>query len=628
MKNNQLLKTNLLICIVLVVGFSMTAFFSYRANYEATMDNIEQIASLTGEGIHHQLSTLLTKPVNVSLTMAHDSLLAEQLTQELQNLDNEEYVNRLKNYLDTYRRKYGYDSVFLVSAATRRYYNFNGVDRVLTEGNPENVWYFDLMKSSRSYSMNVDNDEVDGSDNAITVFVNCKVKDRSGEVLGIVGVGIRINYLKDFLKSYEDKYDMNICLVNEDGVIEVSTTYTGYSKTDWFAVNGQEAIKSQILGWTEDASNLELWIKNADGQGKSFVVSRYIPDLSWHLVIEQNSENTVRMIRDRLLQTICVILVIISLVLVIITTVIRNFNRQITKLVEERENAFKRATEQLYDNINELNITKNCTANALTAQYFASLGAKGLPYDRALRVIADRQIKEECREDYIATFEPGNVLEQYENGINHLKYDFMITQDGSDYFWMRIDAYIFFSQEDNCVHMFTYRKNIDEEKRREMMAFTDEMTKFLTKSATKRKITAQLGENPEQLRAFFIFDIDNFKQANDRFGHAFGDQCIRTFTGIIREHFDGDGVLGRIGGDEFVAFVPFSDVGEAEEKAGEISRALNVQCTRGEKVWNMSASIGVSMAPKDGVDFDILYEKADAALYRAKNRGKNGFCIY
>ncbi len=628
MKNNQLLKTNLLICIVLVVGFSMTAFFSYRANYEATMDNIEQIASLTGEGIHHQLSTLLTKPVNVSLTMAHDSLLAEQLTQELQNLDNEEYVDRLKNYLDTYRRKYGYDSVFLVSAATGRYYNFNGVDRVLTEGNPENVWYFDLMKSSRSYSMNVDNDEVDGSDNAITVFVNCKVKGNSGEVLGIVGVGIRINYLKDFLKSYEDKYDMSICLVNEDGVIEVSTTYTGYSKTDWFAVNGQEAIRSQILGWTEDASNLELWIKNANGQGKSFVVSRYIPDLSWHLVIEQNSENTVRMIRDRLLQTICVILVIISLVLVIITTVIRNFNRQITKLVEERENAFKRATEQLYDNINELNITKNCTANALTAQYFASLGAKGLPYDRALRVIADRQIKEEFREDYIATFEPGNVLEQYENGVNHLKYDFMITQDGSDYFWMRIDAYIFFSQEDNCVHMFTYRKNIDEEKRREMMAFTDEMTKFLTKSATKRKITAQLSEAPEQFRAFFIFDIDNFKQANDRFGHAFGDHCIRTFTGIIREHFDGDGVLGRIGGDEFVAFVPFSDAGEAEEKAGELSRALNVQCARGEKVWNMSASIGVSMAPKDGVDFDILYEKADAALYRAKNRGKNGFCIY
>ena len=628
MKNNQLLRTNLLICIVLVVGFSMTAFFSYRANYQATMNNIEQVASLTGEGINYQLSTLLTKPVNVSLTMAHDSLLVEQLNQELQNLENGEYVDRLKNYLDTYRRKYGYDSVFLVSAATGRYYNFNGVDRVLAEGNPENDWYFDLMKSSRSYSMNVDNDEVDGSDNAITVFVNCKVKDGSGQVLGIVGVGIRISYLKDFLRSYEDKYDMNICLINEEGVIEVSTTYTGYSKTDWFDVNGQEDIRDHILGWNEGASSLELWTGNAGGQGKSFVVSRYIPDLAWHLVIEQDSEDTVRMIRDRLYQTIFVIAVIISIVLLIITTVIRNFNRQITKLVEERENAFKRATEQLYDNINELNITKNCTANALTAQYFASLGAGGIPYDRALRVIADRQIKEEFREGYIATFEPGNVLEQYENGVHHLKYDFMVTEDGSSYFWMRIDAYIFFSQEDNCVHMFTYRKNIDEEKRREVMAFTDEMTKFLTKAATRRRITAQLSEDPERLRAFFIFDIDNFKQANDRFGHAFGDHCIRTFTGIIRGHFGESGLLGRIGGDEFVAFVPLSDVGEVGEKARELSRALDVKCVRGEKVWSMSASIGVSVAPRDGVDFDILYEKADAALYRAKNRGKNGFCIY
>ena len=59
-KNNQLIKTDLLISIVLIVGFSMTAFFSYRANYQATLNNIEQVASLTGEGIHYQLTTLLT----------------------------------------------------------------------------------------------------------------------------------------------------------------------------------------------------------------------------------------------------------------------------------------------------------------------------------------------------------------------------------------------------------------------------------------------------------------------------------------------------------------------------------------------------------------------------------------
>lgn len=126
---------------------------------------------------------------------------------------------------------------------------------MLAEDDPENGWYFDLMDSGLGYSMNVDNDEVDGSDDAITVFVNCKVADSSG-IYGIVGVGIRISYLKEFLEGYEDKYNMNICLVNEDGIIEVSTTYTGYSKTDWFEVHGQEGIRDEIMGFKEDTENL------------------------------------------------------------------------------------------------------------------------------------------------------------------------------------------------------------------------------------------------------------------------------------------------------------------------------------------------------------------------------------
>lgn len=626
-KNNQLIKTNLLISIVLIVGFSMTAFFSYRANYQATLNNIEQVASLTGEGIHYQLTTLLTKPVNISLTMAHDSLLVEQLSCETENLENGKYVQRLQTYLKTYRDKYGFDSVFLVSSATRRYYNFNGIDRVLAEDNPENGWYFDLMDSGLGYSMNVDNDEVDGSDDAITVFVNCKVADSSGKILGIVGVGIRISYLKEFLEGYEDKYNMNICLVNEDGIIEVSTTYTGYSKTDWFEVHGQEGIRDEIMGFKEDTENLGFWTDNSLDQGKSFVVTRYIPDLSWHLVIDQDSEDTVHVIRDRLYQTILGIAVIISIVLFIITTVIRNFNKQITKLMEERENAFQQATEQLYDNIYELNITRNCTGNQRTAQYFESLGAQGLPYDQALRVIAQKQIKKEFRQGYISTFTPENVIREYENGNSHLKYDFMITQDGSGYFWMRIDAYIFFSHEDNCLHMFTYRKNIDEEKKKELLAYIDEMTRFLTKAATKRKVTALLTEEPEKAYAFFIFDIDNFKQANDCFGHAFGDYCIREFTRIIREHFREGDVLGRIGGDEFVAFIPIPGADWVRKKAAELSHALDTECTRDGKTWKMSASIGISVASEEDRDFDTLYEKADQALYRTKQKGKNGYTV-
>lgn len=627
-KNRELLKTNLLVSVILVCGFLVTAFFSYQANYEASLNNIEQVASLTAEGIYYQLTALFTKPVNISLTMAHDSLLAEHLEAEAAHLEDEQYAWTIKNYLETYREKYGFDSVFLVSALTKRYYNFNGIDRILTEGDPENVWYYDMLKDDLEYSMNVDNDEVDGAENAITVFVNCKIYGPGDEFLGVVGVGMRVNYLKEFLKSYEEKYHLNACLIDENGVIEISSEHTGYSRTDWFRTFEQENIRSQVLSWKEDTANLELWSDTTvGGQGKSYVVSRFIPELSWHLVVEQNNSMIVDEIRARLYQTGVIIFAIIITVLVVITTVLRNFNRQITQLIEERQDTFKRATEQLYDNIYELNITKNRYANKLTEQYFDSLGAGSLPYDQGLKVIAEKQIKEEYRDGYVSTFTPENVIRQYEKGNNHLRYDFKITQDGSRYFWMRIDAYIFFSQEDESIHMFTYRKNIDAEKEKEIRASFDEMTGFLTKMETERKITSQLSIPADGVYAFFLFDIDNFKQANDSCGHAFGDYCIKEFTSIIKKHFRANDVLGRVGGDEFAAFIPAPDADWVEDKAKDLSKALRVTCKSGEKIWKMSASIGVSIAPIDGNDFDTLYQKADTALYLTKQRGKNGYTI-
>ena len=233
-KNRELLKTNLLVSVILVCGFLVTAFFSYQANYEASLNNIEQVASLTTEGIYYQLTALFTRPVNISLTMAHDSLLAAHLEGEAAHLEDEQYAWTIKNYLETYREKYDFDSVFLVSALTNRYYNFNGIDRILTEGDPENVWYFDMLNDDLEYSMNVDNDEVNGADNAITVFVNCKIYGPDRDFLGVVGVGMRVSYLKEFLKSYEEKYHLNACLIDENGVIEISSEHTGYSRIDWF----------------------------------------------------------------------------------------------------------------------------------------------------------------------------------------------------------------------------------------------------------------------------------------------------------------------------------------------------------------------------------------------------------
>ena len=599
-KNNRLFKTNAVISLILLIGFALTAALSYHANYRTSLDSMEQISTLTADGICYQLTAMFTKPVNVSLTMSHDSLLREHLSKETEYLEDEKYVDTTRNYLDTYREKYGFDSVFLVSAATSRYYNFNGIDRVLTEDSPENAWYYDLLKSDAEYSMNVDNDEVEGADNVLTVFVNCKVK-----------------------------FNVTAGLLGEDGTIEISTAHNGHVKTDWFELNGRHNIRGQILDWREKNTNLEIWAdKEESGKERSYIVARYIPELNWHLVVEQNTGQLLHGIRIQIILTGILLIIIVVSVLLIITAVIRNFNKQITELMEERQESFVRATEQLYDNIYELNITKNCSVGKRTREYFKSLGANDLPYSEGQRVIADKQIKEEFREGYVSTFDPPNVIREYERGNHHLRYDFQMSEDADKYFWMRIDAYVFYSAEDDSIHMFTYRKNIEEEKKIQIQAVLDEMTRFYSKRETERLIETVLSGTPGGRYAFFIFDIDNFKQANDCYGHRFGDFCIKEFSSIIRKHFREKDILGRIGGDEFAAFIPVPDIGWARKKAGELAEALNTVIENQDRSWQMSVSIGVAVYPEAGTLFEELYGNADKALYETKIRGRNGFTIF
>lgn len=103
MKNNILLKTNLLVSVILLVGFALIATLSYRANYNASLVKIKQVSSLASEGIYYRLSTMLTKPVNISQTMAHDSLLIKLLEEEGSRYQEAGYQETIRKYLDTYK---------------------------------------------------------------------------------------------------------------------------------------------------------------------------------------------------------------------------------------------------------------------------------------------------------------------------------------------------------------------------------------------------------------------------------------------------------------------------------------------------------------------------------------------
>ena len=485
--------------------------------------------------------------------------------------------------------------------------------------------------------MNVDNDQVEGAGNAITIFVNCKVWDSTGDFLGIVGIGVEIDGFQRTLQDYRNQFGINSYLIDDEGIIELSTHYSGYENVNLFETNTLSGTQSRqnILDW-KSSEALRFWDQDSFGQKRNYIVSRYLPEIQWHLVVERDTSTLLTRLNHQFILTACILAVILIIVLLVITRVIRRFNRQIIDLThtmeQERQDIFEKATEDLFENIYEIDITHNLPANPATAAYFESLGAPpNCPIDQAMRIIAEKQIKEEYRQGYIETFSPEHILKAYAEGTEKLFYEFMISKDSEQYYWMRITARIVKLESDDSIHILVYRQNIDSEKRREqemlLLAQTDEMTGLLTKSATRRRINELLNEYPDEHFAYFIFDIDNFKQANDQFGHAFGDTVIRAFTQILLDYFRKDDTLGRIGGDEFVAFVRGVDRAGATERAGQLSRALCRTHTNGGISWKLSASIGVALSPEHGSDAVALFKSADTALYQSKKQGKNGYTV-
>ena len=631
MKKNILLRTNFLVCTVIIIGFIVTSFISYQSNQGIIHKDIENVSRLTSEGIYHQIDSIFTKPINISLTMANDSLLKSFLNGESQHLDDPVFIATMRSYLNTYREKYGYDSVFLASAQTKRYYYFNGLDRILYEGDPENDWYYNFLKDEVDYGIQIDNDQVEGAGNEVTIFINARIEDDTGTTIGIVGVGFRVNSFQSLLKSYENDFSVKACLINEKGNIEISSSRTEYQGTDnLFDSCSFPELKKSILD-SKEVQN--LWYSSQQGNG--YVVSRFIENLQWYLIVENDTTILIRKQMIQMLCEICIVAVTILSVLITITVVIRRYKMRIIELTLEAEkrhqHAFQQSVEQLYENIYEIDITHNQAASEATAHYFESLGAQpDIPFNEALQVIAQKQIKEEFQQGYTHTFEPDNVLQSYANGVENLRYDFMITTDGTNYYWMRIIAHIFYWDEDNSIRMLVYRQNINDEKQHELYMMEqmqrDSLTGLYNKVATREHVNELMEKSGPGVYAFFILDIDYFKEVNDHFGHAIGDEVLIKFARILQKQFGKGDIVGRIGGDEFIAFNLLKDSGIVKEKAESLADTIRQSFRQNSNGPEITASIGVALV-YEKIDFETMYKRADYALYQAKKQGRNRFVI-
>lgn len=226
------------------------------------------------------------------------------------------------------------------------------------------------------------------------------------------------------------------------------------------------------------------------------------------------------------------------------------------------------------------------------------------------------------------------TLHKLQNSSSYAEIDIRIAKADGHYLWCQVRINVQRDQFNIPVKMVGVIINVDAKKRSvqalQNRAERDALTNLLNKDASKDYIESFLASsNNQSCSAMLVIDLDNFKQVNDQYGHMFGDIIIAQAAEEIQKLFRTDDVVGRIGGDEFIVLmknIPSQDL--LHNRLNSLITVFDTTLHNRVPEANLGCSIGVALYPQHGTNHNVLFRRADQALYKAKASGKNTYKIY
>jgi diguanylate cyclase (GGDEF)-like protein len=210
--------------------------------------------------------------------------------------------------------------------------------------------------------------------------------------------------------------------------------------------------------------------------------------------------------------------------------------------------------------------------------------------------------------------------------------DFSLVIDGEERFF-EIDVVPLGDSHDGNTRMLKSIRDVTEERKIQeklrFLATIDSLSGLYNRAEfmnlAKREFDKAKSNNEEL--SLLIMDLDNFKNINDTYGHAAGDEVIREFGRIIKTSFRKTDITGRIGGEEFAVVLKNASLEEAKKVAEKFRKTVaRGKVIYGEQEIRLTVSIGVAAIPDntdDTRDIEDVLKMADDALYKAKAKGRN-----
>ncbi|MDM5460769.1 sensor domain-containing protein [Bacillus cereus] len=299
-----------------------------------------------------------------------------------------------------------------------------------------------------------------------------------------------------------------------------------------------------------------------------------------------------------------------------IICITRDITAQVKKKaeIEEKQMLFKSLLEYNNDSIVSVDSIGRITyANPATYEIF------GYRYEE----LKDQFIFQFINKEYEKTFQIifKNALQGKAKQIVAKKY---VHKEGYElYISVRTIPIIVNSE---IVGVYIVTRQVLNEMKTEYLAYFDQLTGLMNRISCTNKLNEFLDDNKEF--ALVFIDLDEFHLINDTFGHKEGDQVLKKVTECLRELKIEDMHLFREHDDQFVMLIENITKECVEEVAQTILKRISEHFVIEEEDVYLSASIGIVMAPKDGMDEKMLFQRVDTALEKAKEKGKGYYHFY
>lgn len=302
--------------LILAIGFLSISFVSYYIGLNEIRNKITQNdLPLSVDNIYFDIRDELQKPIYISSFMANDYFLKRWA------INGEKDTSEVIAYLKDIKEKYNALSTYFISAKTLNYYHPSGKKVVLSEDNPKDSWFFFVRDHVSEYQVNIDNDYLNSG--LLTIFINYRVIDSKGVFLGIAGIGIEVDVAKSFVDRSGARFKHDIYFLDREGnlILKSNNALSQFENLYEF-----KPLSSQADNVLSGKRNIYEYDSS---DGTRYVMTRYIKDFNWVVMVEKNDKESREEILNSLISNIVICVVVFFIVIFLTNVTLRNYQSEL-----------------------------------------------------------------------------------------------------------------------------------------------------------------------------------------------------------------------------------------------------------------------------------------------------------